>query len=547
MKPLRIAFLWHFHQPDYLSNEEYILPWTRFHGVKDYFDFPEIFFDHPSLKQTINLVPSLIQQIEEYTHSIHFDKVFNLSLINPTDLTDIQKKEILTNFFYCNRINQIEKYPRFNELQEKSITPNAIKDFQTSDWIDLQVYYNLSWVGEFSKKSGICRRLLLKERNFSLVERNELMKYHIEVLQKILPQYKTLSDLGQIELSLSPFYHPILPLLCNLKTANEALSSLDLSALNFSYPEDAKMQISKSIDYLGKFFPKKINGIWSSEGSLSNEVLDIMIELGFTWTASDEKILYNSSSNLQATAKYFPYKYTKNGKEINLFFRDNKLSDKIGFEYSKWNPNDAANDFINELNHIRQQIEFNHGADSLDEAVVTVILDGENCWEYYKNNGIDFLNILFEKLSAPEFETVLFSDIKPAANSQSINSIKAGSWINGDFAIWIRSKQAQTAWKLLANARHIFEISKKSISKEIYDEVYENLLIAEGSDWFWWYHSTHHSELEPEFDLLFRNRLQTVYRLMEIEVPNELFQPICDFSQSCQSNENYSMHQTGID
>jgi alpha-amylase/alpha-mannosidase (GH57 family) len=547
MKPLRIAFLWHFHQPDYLSNEEYILPWTRFHGVKDYFDFPEIFFDHPSLKQTINLVPSLIQQIEDYTHSIHFDKVLNLSLINPNDLTDTQKKEILTNFFYCNRINQIEKYPRFNELHEKSKTPNAINDFQTSDWIDLQVYYNLSWVGEFSKKSGICRRLLLKERNFSLVERNELMKYHIEVLQKILPQYKTLSDLGQIELSLSPFYHPILPLLCNLKTANEALSDLDLSALEFSYPEDAKMQISKSIDYLGKFFSKKINGIWSSEGSLSNEVLDIMIELGFTWTASDEKILYNSSSNLQATAKYFPYKYTKNGKEINLFFRDNKLSDKIGFEYSKWNPNDAANDFINELNQIRRQIEFNHGANSLDEAVVTVILDGENCWEYYKNNGIDFLNLLFEKLSASEFETVLFSDIKPAENSRWVNSIKAGSWINGDFAIWISSKQAQTAWKLLANARHIFEITKNSISKENYDEVYENLLIAEGSDWFWWYHSTHHSELEPEFDLLFRNRLQTVYRLMEIEVPNELFKPICDFSQSSQSNENYSMHQTGIE
>ncbi|MEI6091209.1 MAG: glycoside hydrolase family 57 protein [bacterium] len=558
MKPLRIAFLWHFHQPDYLSHDEYILPWTRLHGVKDYFDFPEVFYDHPKIKQNINLVPSLVKQIENYSKGIYFDKVFNLSFINPEDLTQNQKSDILINFFYCNKTNQIEKYARFKELYEKSKSSNAVFEYQDHDWVDLQVYYNLSWVGEFSKKNGICRRLLIKERNFSIVERNELMTYHIEIIKKIIYQYQTLSDLGQIELSLSPFYHPILPLLCNVKTASEALSDLDLSALEFSYPEDAKMQISKSIDYLRQFFPNKINGIWSSEGSLSNEVLGIMLEMGFSWTASDEKILSNSLHDLQSTDKYFPFKYINNGKEINIFFRDNKLSDKIGFEYSKWNENDAVNDFIYELNEIRNQLERNHGADSLDQAVVTVVLDGENCWEYYKNNGVNFLNLFYNRLSTPEFETVLFSDIKPAENSRILDSIKAGSWINGDFAIWISSKEAQIAWKLLADARNEFEQTKNELDKQTYDEIYENLLIAEGSDWFWWYHSTHHSELEPEFDLLFRNRLQTVYKLLNIKIPEELLQPIGNYTKDSQAlnnvnnqelatetNENNSMHKTG--
>jgi len=320
---------------------------------------------------------------------------------------------------------------------------------------------------------------------------------------------------------------------------------LDLSNLEYAYPEDAKMQISKSIEYLSNFFPKKITGIWSSEGSLSNDVLDIMLDLGFTWTASDEKILYNSLDNVEPTAKYFPYRYTKNGNGINLFFRDNKLSDKIGFEYSNWNEYDAANDFINELHHIRRQIESQHGVDSLNDAVVTIILDGENCWEYYKNNGIDFLNILYEKLSTPEFETVLFSDDHTTGNIISIESIKAGSWINGDFAIWISSEQTQIAWRLLADARKEFEIIKNSLNKKTYDEVYENLLIAEGSDWFWWYHTTHHSELEPEFDLLFRNRLQTVYKFLNIEIPMMLLQPIGDFAHNFWANENSSMHKTG--
>ncbi len=547
MKPLKIAFLWHFHQPDYLSNEEYILPWTRFHGVKDYFDFPEIFYDHPKIRQTINLVPSLIKQIENYTNEVYFDKVFNLSLINPDDLTTHKTNEILTNFFYCNITNQIEKYPRFNELYIKSKTIDAVETYAAADWIDLQVYYNLSWVGEFSKESGVCRRLLKKERNFSLIERNELMKYHIEVLKKIILQYQTLSDLGQIELSLSPFYHPILPLLCNSKVANETLSELDISTIEFSYPEDAKMQISKAIDYLGQFFEKKINGIWSSEGSLSNEVLDIMIEKGFLWTASDEKILNNSLRNPQETDKYFPYQYHHNNKQINIFFRDNKLSDKIGFEYSKWNENDAVNDFVNELNEIRTKIETVNGVNALDEAVVTIILDGENCWEYYEDNGRDFLNLLYERLSTSEFETVLFSDVMQTENSRDLDSIKAGSWINGDFGIWISSAEAQSAWKLLADARAEFEKRKATLEKPLFDDIYENLLIAEGSDWFWWYHSTHHSELEPEFDLLFRNRLQTVYKLLNIEVPNNLLKPInSNYSndQAHTDNQNSSMHKT---
>lgn len=532
MKPLRIAFLWHLHQPDYLSNGEYLLPWTRFHGVKDYYDFPEILFDHPNIKQNFNLVPSLLKQIDNYSNGIYFDKVFNLSLIDPENLTRNQKEEILTNFFYCNRYNQIEKYPRFNELYKKSKSNNALDNFESNDWIDLQVYYNLSWVGEFSKKSGICRRLLKKERNFSIIERNLLMKYHIEILKKIIVQYRTLSDLDQIELSLSPFYHPILPLLCNIKTANEAISDLDLSALEFSYPEDAKEQISKSIEYFSQFFTNKINGIWSSEGSLSNEVLDIMLEMGFSWTAGDEKILYKSFSTWNYLDKYFPYKYIKNNKVINIFFRDNRLSDKIGFDYSKWNEHDAVNDFIYELNIIRQQIDNHYGSDSLDEAIVTIILDGENCWEYYKNNGIDFLNLLFERLSSPDFETILFSDVKLANNSRIIDSIKAGSWINGDFAIWISSKQVQIAWKLLAYARKEFELKKGSLNKVVFEDIYENLLIAEGSDWFWWYHSSHHSQLEPQFDFLFRNRLQTVYRLLNLDIPEELSHPIGEITCS---------------
>lgn len=532
MKKLKVAILWHQHQPYYKYKNEFLLPWVRMHGVKDYYDLPALLYQYPNVKQTFNLAPSLILQIEDYINDTVEDKIQRLTKIPADKLTIEQKNDILDNFFTLNINNLLLPHSRFRELFEQSQNREyALTNYTSQDWLDLQVWYNLAWIGQISKKFPVADRLLQKGRNFTEDEKYLLLEFHNDIMSKIIPEMARLNQLGQIEISCSPMFHPILPLLINSEAALEAMPNAQLPNPIYKYPEDAKAQIMDSINYYEKLFNKKPLGMWPSEGSISEEALELIAKAGIKWAASDEGILAASlGDQYLPTYKYFPHKFKTQTSEITLFFRDHTLSDKIGFVYSNWNHFDAACNFREHLFGIRNEIIKNHSEEALDYAVVPIILDGENCWEYYHENGILFLKDFFSMLgNTEELETVLFSDcldLKTPDFLPKLQKVRAGSWINSNFSIWIGHQDDIAAWNLLSELRQLIEMKKTSFSTEKLNEIMQEIYIAEGSDWFWWYGPEHNAPNKSDFDMIYRWRLAEIYNMIGETPPDDLFRPI---------------------
>lgn len=531
MKKLKIAFLWHQHQPYYKIDDEFILPWVLLHGTKDYFDIPELLYEFPNIKQTFNFAPSLSLQINEYISGKTKDRVQILTAIKSDELSSDNKSEILSTFFHSNYENMISPYPRYKELYHRSQDKNrALADFSTQDWLDIQVWYNLSWFGYFSKQIGIPKMLIEKGGGFTEVEKKSLQEEQYDILRKINAQYRKLFELGQIELSCSPMFHPIVPLIINSDSTRESKSNHILPEPVFNFPEDADLQIKTGLEYFNNTFGIYPHGMWPSEGSVSDETLKLMINSGIKWVATDEQVLANTISDKQnhQTEKYFPRNFSYDNGEITVFFRDHFLSDRIGFAYSKWNEADAVNDFMHHLRNIRNDIINTYGEDALDNACVSVILDGENCWEYYRDNGTPFLRELFRRLdTSEEVETTTFQNVLSGKNFlNTLNHICAGSWINGNFDIWIGHEEDIKAWNLLSKARHELRDNAGILSPDAYRDALNSLIIAEGSDWFWWYGPEHPTVDKPIFDRLFRYHIIKAYTYMGITPPESVFFPI---------------------
>jgi alpha-amylase/alpha-mannosidase (GH57 family) len=537
---INIALLWHQHQPFYKNDIEFLLPWVRFHGTKDYYDMVRILDDFPKIKQNINLVPSLLTQIDEYVNGTMKDRVWLLSSKDPNDLTEEDKSEILENFFKCYSEKMIKPYPRYMELfrirGEKYTKKNypEIKDkFTYHDWFDLQVWYNMAWIGEYSKYDQPYKSILEKGKNFNVNDKNILLHEANKILSKIIDKHKEAQERGQIEISFSPFYHPILPLLCDTNIAKVSNSDTKLPKNRFKHPEDASHQIKESIEYYRKSFGKKLIGMWPSEGSLSPEVLSIMAKNRIKWTATDEMVLYNSlNSYNDHQCLYRPYDYKTPNGNIKIVFRDHSLSDLIGFVYQGWGPDEAAKDFINRIHSIRDSILKDKGVEVLDNSLISVILDGENCWEYYQSDGKDFLRTLYWMLTNDDkISTTTIGDFvlgKSTNNNfsrtEKLKSFFPGSWINGNFKIWIGHDEDNQAWDLISDVRNFLvkaEKNKKYSRKKI-KEAWERIYIAEGSDWNWWYGDEHPTEEIDKFDLLFRKQLIMVYELLGEKVPDKL-------------------------
>ncbi len=529
MESLKICILWHQHQPYYRYENEFILPWVRFHAVKDYLDLLLILDEFPTLRQTFNIVPSLLLQIEEYLTKQITDSVQLLTMKKPSELSEVEKKQILRQFFVCNFDNMIKPYKRYYDLYEKAKASNFdINQFNEQDYLDLQVWYNLTWVGAISRDKTQYKRLFAKSQNFTEKEKAMLLEQHFETLREIIPNFKRLLDLEQIEISVSPFYHPILPLICNVEIVKD--SDPDITNLNFSfrYAQDANLQVELGKNYFFEkmgIYPK---GIWPSEGSVSDEVLKIFIENNFLWTATDSIILKKTQMLSKPSDIYFPYKFSSNEGNIFVFFRDNVLSDSIGFVYYRMNENDAVNDFIGKLHSIRNQIINDYGEESLKYACVPIILDGENCWEFYPNNGLNFLKTLYSRIANEDWiSTLTFTqriNSLPTDYNKTIEHIAPGSWINGSFKTWIGHPEKQKAWSILAETRKLLE---ENISQEDkYNDALKIMLIAEGSDWFWWYGDDNIAPNKDDFDRLFRHYITKIYEELEISPPEYLKFPL---------------------
>ena len=420
------------------------------------------------------------------------------------------------------------------EKRGKQATDASIKNklhlFDDKDIRDLQVWFNLSWFDPYwRKKDEFISYLYTKGENFTEEDKVKLINKQLDICGMIVEKHKQLQDRGQIDVSVTPFFHPILPLLCDTNAALEATPNINLPKNRFSNKEDADWHIRNAVEYYEKLFNKKPSGMWPSEGSVSDEVIKLVAKNGLQWLATDESILFASNPSFSGNRQYLfrPYNVNINGNSVNMIFRDHGLSDLIGFVYSKWNPEDAATDFIDKIKNIAKYMENSYYA-----PLVSVILDGENCWEYYQNDGYDFLSKLYSKLEKEEcIETVRISDyLNRFPPKDTINNLKAGSWINGNFGIWIGHSEDNLSWDLLNQTRNfVVEYTKQNEqfkNSALEKKVWNILYAAEGSDWNWWYGADHSSANDMMFDKLYRQHLIAIYELLGQKSPDTLYKPI---------------------
>ncbi|PWT87510.1 MAG: hypothetical protein C5B54_12245 [Acidobacteria bacterium] len=542
---LRLAILWHMHQPFYknIADGSYLLPWVRLHGLKDYYGMVRLLREFPEIRQNFNLVPSLLVQLQDYVQDTAHEAMLDLSLLQATDLKEADKSYLLRYFFYANKENVIARFPRYLELLEKRGLQASAEEmerararFTTQDYLDLQVLQKLAWMDEeYLELDPEVSRLVEKGRHYDEKDKQVLRQKEKELLARIIPEYQDALKRGQVELSTSPFYHPILPLLVSSRAAKESQPSIPLPIADFTRPEDARVQIQRAISYHEQIFGQRPIGCWPSEGSVSEHVLPLFVEAGIKWIATDEEILLHSIEKGPVPEKarwcaqrlYAPYEKLSAGGSITILFRDHVLSDLIGFSYSRVRGEEAAEDFVKRLHELDQRISAENP--SSHPPLVSIILDGENAWEYYSKNGRDFLRSLYKRLSNdPVIQTTTIQQYLSEFPSRALPRLFAGSWINHNFAIWIGHPEDNKAWDFLKEARDLIDyaVVNEPQKTEQIQKAYEEILIAEGSDWCWWFGDDHSSENDAEFDRLFRQHISNVYHFLGKPVPEALLMPI---------------------
>ena len=534
----RVALLWHMHQPFYqdLVTGEHILPWVRLHALKDYYGMVALLREFPEVRVTFNLVPSLLAQVEAFAEDRARDRSLELSLKPAAALTDDERTFIVGNFFHAQRARMIEPYPRYLELLRKREQAAgghaaAARQYSEGELRDLQVWHKLAWVDPFYLESDPrVRALLHKGRNFSEDDKGILRDVELEIVRKVIPEYVAASARGQVELSTSPFYHPILPLLCDSDVYLRTHPHSRMPRQRFRHPEDAAAQLQRAVEYHTRLFGEAPRGLWPSEGSVSDAMVPLVRAAGLTWMATDELILARSlgvsltrdghGHLQQPETLYRPYRVRAGERDIACLFRDHALSDLIGFTYSGWGADAAAADFVGRLVEGGRRYANHTGG---GDAVIAVILDGENAWEHFEGGGRPFLRALYRALSSHEEITTVTMSEACAEPHATVNGIFPGSWINGDFYVWIGHADDHRAWGQLAEARQALEAPGPAADEASMARAREELYIAEGSDWFWWYGDDHSSEHDLEFDDLFRRHVRNVYRALDKPVPDELF------------------------
>ncbi len=538
MSQTYLMLLWHMHQPFYkdLAEGVYTMPWVRLHALKDYYGMVGVLRDFPSVHMTFNLVPGLVSQLEDYAHDTAHEPAYDLAFKPAADMSLADRAAFLGSAFQINRDNLLNRYPRFRELWEKahkSDFSTVAKQFALHELIDLQVLSQVAWFDEIYLASDPeIRRLVSKERGFSEADKAIVRKKEIELFNVTLEEYRKAAERGQIEISTSPFYHPILPLLCDTAIAQESHPGVKLPRQRFRHPEDARDQLRTAVELHERVFGRRPRGLWPSEGSVSDEVLRLAAEEGFAWAATDEGVLGRTrqtgfyrrgDGTLQGGEElYRPHSFSTGGAPMTLFFRDHQLSDLIGFVYSRMDAQAAAAD-------LHQRIRSAGRSTGQHPAVVSVILDGENAWEYYPGNGREFLKAFYGRLASdPEIRALTASEALQAAARGALPHIVPGSWINANFDIWIGAEEDNRAWDLLSAAREFYaqHAEDPKLTPENRSLAQQELWVAEGSDWCWWYGPEHSTANDEEFDRLYRKHLSNIYRLLGGSPPDELAAPI---------------------
>jgi alpha-amylase/alpha-mannosidase (GH57 family) len=551
-KPLDLVFLWHMHQPDYrdYSTGDFVLPWVYLHAIKDYSDMAYHLEQHPGVKAVVNFVPILLDQLEDYEQQFASGQIRDplLRLLVRENLNDISIEErqlILESCFRSNLSKMVAPYPSYKRLFDmfKMIESNgqvALSYLSGQYMADLLTWYHLAWFGEtVRRENDVLIQMMSKDENFTFADRKLIFDLIGTVISGIVPRYRKLAESGQIEISATPHYHPLAPLLLDFNSARECEpeSSLPQAVCYPGGKSRVESHILSTIKSHHARFGVTPQGIWPAEGAVSTPLLEVLAGQKCRWVASGEGVLANSlrkagSLSDRADYLYRPYRLQGAANSVSCFFRDDRLSDLIGFEYSNWNGKDASNNFVAQLDDIA-----NHAREG-ETPLVGIILDGENAWEYYPYNGYHFINDLYTALEKHStIRTTTYSEyLDESAAVDALNFAKtgvlpglvAGSWVYGTFSTWIGSADKNHAWDLLCMAKQSYDrvMAAGRLSAKEKKEAEKQLSSCESSDWFWWFGDYNPSDAVGSFDRLYRHNLMQLYRLLNLPVPANLNYPI---------------------
>jgi alpha-amylase/alpha-mannosidase (GH57 family) len=501
-----VSFLWHMHQPFYkdLVRRSYVMPWAYLHGTKDYLGMPVLLEEFPHIHQTFNLVPSLVFQLEEYARGQARDPALELAFKPVGELTAEDRGLIIERFFPVPVRTMLQPYPRYFELYERRSDPSRHHAFSDQDLCDIQAWWTLVWLDNDRRPKD----LVEKGREFTENDKARLRQIVEETIRAIIPEYRRMQEQGTIEISTSPFYHPILPILIDSRVDDGNVPV----AVHFPY--DAREQLARAQTFMHERFGKTPQGLWPSEGSVSNDAALLAASLGFRWLATDEAILTKSGVDLSWDNRrrlYHPYKRG----DITIFFRDRVLSDLIGFQYMHAPAVESATDLVRRIK------------DVTDGSHVVIALDGENPWDYYPNSGRDFLRRVYEAIGKePALEAVTLSEALERRTPEKLDWLAPGSWANGNFSIWIGHPEDHQAWNWIVRARAALMELKDRVPEDKWKLAYEELLVAEGSDWMWWFGNDFSSDSDAIFDSLFRQHIGNIFQLIGLPEPDGLNEPI---------------------
>jgi len=486
------------HQPFYkdIVRNSYVMPWAYLHATKDYYGMAALSGEFPEVHQTFNLVPSLVLQLEEYARGDARDAMFDLAFKPADALTDADRRMIIERFFPVPVSTMTAPFPRYLELHER----RNRGDFNLDDIRDIQVWWTLAWMDHDRRP----QELVQKGSGFSEADKQSLRDLVFKTIGDVIPEYRRQQEAGIIEISTTPFYHPILPLLVDSRVDDGSVP------VEFRFPEDAVEQLRRSREFMKERFGRYPQGLWPSEGSVSNEVAHIVSQLGFRWMATDEGILAKSGTHINNGDRHRLYRpYQRDG--MTVFFRDRVISDLIGFQYMHGSPKDSAADLIRRLHDIP---EGGH---------VTIALDGENPWDYYDNSGRDFLRFAFDGIQRdPALEAVTLSEACDRVPAAKLDWLAPGSWAGANFGIWIGHPEDHEAWRWIVRARGALMERRDAVDPAQWSLAHEELLVAEGSDWMWWFGNDFSSDSDLIFDALFRQHIANIYYLIGLPLPEGL-------------------------
>ncbi|MCP3669284.1 MAG: glycoside hydrolase [Gammaproteobacteria bacterium] len=541
---LKVVLCWHMHQPDYRGpdHSSYQLPWVYLHGIKDYVDMAAHLENNPGARAVVNFAPVLLEQLQDYVGQIQewllrgkqINDPILAALAGPGVPLDQESRRDLMRA--CLRANEKHMRGRFRTFRRLSDIVGLVDEHaESSEYlndqfiVDLLVWYHLAWMGEHPRVNDLRIKSLEKKRKgYTAEDRYRLVESIGDLLASVVDRYRKLAEEGRVELSVTPYAHPILPLLLDIRSGQEAIPDMELPE-SASYPggeERSRWHVRRGLESFENMFGFRPKGCWPAEGAVSEDTLRILEEEGFSWIASGQQVLHNSMEKSYADAAWpeqwahRPYR-VKDG-DISCFFRNDGLSDLIGFTYADWHAEDAVSNLIHNLESIATN------CDNPSDLVVSIIMDGENAWEHYPRNGCFFLDDLYARLSAnPNLEMTTFSEVvEQRLPTYELNTMVAGSWVYGTFSTWIGEKDKNRAWDLLIEAKNTYDrvLASGRLSATKLAQAELQMATCEGSDWFWWFGDYNPGETVSDFERLFRNQLKHLYQILGEEPPEYLSQ-----------------------